>query len=343
MDDQLVKTIRTLCTLPGPSGWEDPVRDYLAAQARPYADQLRTDRNGNLLVFKKGRKTLDKTLLFAAHMDEVGILIKSVTDDGYLRFRFVGGVDRRVVLGKQVFVGRNSVPGVIGLKAVHLTTEAERKSVPKVDQLYIDIGAEDRSQALALVQPGDYGVFAAGVTDLPGGYLKAKALDDRVGCGVLLELLKQDLPADAWFAFTVGEESGCRGAFGAAFSIKPDIAVIVEGTTAADAPARDGALRVCAPGKGPVLPFMDGGSIYDHGLFCRLRDLAQANQIPWQTKSYLSGGTDAKAIQRSGGGAKVAAVSAAVRYIHAPSSVGCKADFDDMLRLLGLFMEDLAT
>ena len=343
MDSQLVKTIRTLCTLPGPSGFEDPVRDYLLAQARPYADELRIDRNGNLLVFKKGRKTLDQTLLFAAHMDEVGLLVKSVTDDGYVRFRFVGGVDRRVVLGKQVFLGEKSVPGVIGLKAVHLTTEAERKSVPKLDQLYIDIGAENKAQALELVRPGDYGVFAAGVTDLAGGCLKAKALDDRVGCGVLLELLKQDLPADAWFAFTVGEESGCRGAFGAAFSIKPDIAVIVEGTTAADAPARDGALRVCAPGKGPVLPFMDGGSIYDHELFCRLRDLAEENRIPWQTKTYLSGGTDAKAIQRSGSGAKVAAVSAAVRYIHAPSSVGCKADFDNMLRLLGLFMEDLAT
>ena len=342
MDSQLVKTIRTLCTLPGPSGWEDPVREYLISQARPWADELRVDRNGNLLVFKRGRKAPDQTLLLAAHMDEVGLLVKSVTDDGFVRFRFVGGVDQRVVLGKQVFLGERSVPGVIGLKAVHLTTEADRKSVPKVDQLYIDIGAENKAQALELVKPGDYGVFAAGVTDLAGDYLKAKALDDRVGCGVLLELLKRDLPADTWFAFTVAEESGCRGAFGAAFALKPDIAVIVEGTTAADAPARDGALRVCAPGRGPVLPFMDGGSIYDHELFCRLRDLAEANGIPWQTKSYLSGGTDARAVQRSGSGAKVAAVSAAVRYIHAPSSVACKTDFDHMLRLLGLFLEDLA-
>ena len=342
MNEQLNKTIRTLCALPGPSGWEDPVRDWLTDQVRPWADELRVDRNGNLLVFKKGRKAPDKTILLAAHMDEVGLIVRSVTEDGFIRFAFVGGVDRRVVLGKKVYLGEKSVPGVIGLKAVHLTTEAERKSVPKVDQLYIDIGAENKEEALELVQPGDYGMFAAGVTQLSGGLLKAKALDDRVGCGILLELLKQDLPVDTWFAFTVGEESGCRGAFGAGFALKPDIAVIVEGTTAADSPAMEGARKVCSPGKGPVLPFMDGGSIYDRGLFCRLRDLAEQHGIPWQTKTYLSGGTDASAIQRSGSGARVAAVSAAVRYIHAPSSVGCMEDFDRMYRLLGLFLEDMA-
>ncbi len=342
MNNALNHTIRTLCAIPGPSGLEDAVRDYLISRLRSCAVDLHTDRSGNLLVFKKGRKNCGKTVLLAAHMDEVGLIVRDVTDSGYIRFDFVGGVDRRVTLSKKVYLGPNSVPGLIGMKPVHLTSETERKTLPGTDELYIDIGAQTREEAMQLVSPGDWGVFSAGVTELGGGFLKAKALDDRVGCGVLLHLLQQDLPIDVWAAFTVQEESGCRGAFGAAFSIKPDIALVLEGTTAADAPSQSGARKVCCPGKGPVLPFMDGGSIYDRGLFERLRNLAEANAIPWQTKTYISGGTDASAFQRTGSGCKVAAISAAVRYIHAPSTVGCMEDFDCMLRLCSLFLEDLA-
>ena len=339
---RVTDTVRTLCALPGPSGWEDAVREYLMQQARPYADEMSVDLNGNLLVFKKGRKPAPEKLLLAAHMDEVGVLVKQITDQGYVKFDFVGGVDTRVALSKKVLLGEKSIPGVIGLQPIHLAGQEGMERLPESKDLYIDIGAKDKDAALELVQPGDYGVFDPEQALLRGGMLRAKAIDDRVGCAVLLELLKEDLPTDVWFAFTVQEEVGCRGAQGAAFRIKPDVAIVLEGTTAADAPLMQGAKKVCIPGKGPVIPFMDGGSIYDRGLFEQLRGLAQKNDIPWQTKTWLSGGTDASAIQRRGSGARVGAISAAVRYIHSPSSVGCTEDFENMLRLLELYLEDFA-
>ena len=174
--------------------------------------------------------------------------------------------------------------------------------------------------------------------ELGSGLLKAKAIDDRVGCAVMLELLKEDLPLDVTFAFTAQEEVGTRGAFGAAFSVTPEIALVLETTTAADLPGVEDHWKVCAPGKGPVISYMDGGTIYDRGLFEALRDLAEDNGIPWQTKEYIAGGNDARTIQRTKTGVRVAAMSAAVRYLHAPASVGSISDFENMLRLTRLFL-----
>ena len=336
----MIETIKTLCRLAGPSGAEEPVRQYLLRQARPHADEVRQDAMGNLLVFKRGRARPARTILMAAHMDEVGVIVKSATEDGFLRFAFVGGVDRRVAIGKRVFLGPERLPAVIGMKPIHLASAEERKKIPPLEQLYLDLGASSRAEAEQLAAPGTYGVFDNTLTELEGDMLSVKALDDRVGCGVMLSLLQQELPVDTWFAFTVCEEVGCRGAFGAAFGLKPDIALILEGTTAADLPGVSGAKRVCAPGQGPVLPFMDGGTVYDRALFERLRDLAEQNGIPWQTKRRIAGGTDAQAIQKAGAGCRVAAISAAIRYIHSPASVGCTRDFVQMKQLAELFLEE---
>ena len=218
----MIETIKTLCRLSGPSGAEEPVRQYLLQQARPHADEIRQDAMGNLLVFKRGRKRPTRTILLAAHMDEVGVIVKSATDDGFLRFAFVGGVDRRVVIGKRVFLGPERVSAVVGMKPIHLASAGERKKIPPLEQLYLDLGADSRAEAERLAAPGTYGVFDDTLTELDGDMLSVKALDDRVGCGVMLSLLQQELPVDTWFAFTVCEEVGCRGAFGAAFGLRPD-------------------------------------------------------------------------------------------------------------------------
>ena len=147
---------------------------------------------------------------------------------------------------------------------------------------------------------------------------------------------------DVTFAFTVQEEVGTRGAFGATFRVTPQVALVLETTTAADIPSSAEHQQVCSPGKGPVVPFMDGGTIYDRELFQPLRQLAEENHIPWQTKHYVAGGTDARAVQRTKDGVRVAGMAAAVRYLHAPSSVGCIRDFEDMLRLTRLFVAQLA-
>lgn len=338
----MLDLLKQLCSFNGVSGDEGEVRDFLRTQAQPYADSIRTDALGNLIVFKKGAKSSGDHLLLAAHMDEVGVIVTHVTDEGFLKFGFVGGVDRRVAIGKPVVLGRDKVPGIISLKAIHLTEKSELKKVPKTDKLYIDIGASGREAAMKLAPPGTYGCFVSQPEEFGGGFFKARAIDDRIGCAIMLELLKEELPLDVTFAFTAQEEVGTRGAFGAAFSVTPSVALVLETTTAADLPGVDDHRRVCAPGKGPVISYMDGATIYDRDLFDDLRRLAESSGIPWQTKEYIAGGNDARTIQRTKQGVRVAAMSAAARYLHAPSSVGSIADFENMLKLTRLFLADQA-
>lgn len=338
----MIELLKTLCALDGVSGCEDSVRDFIKQQATPYEDSIRTDALGNLIVFKKGRKETGNKLLLAAHMDEVGLIITHIQDNGFLKFDFVGGVDRRVAIGKPVRIGPNKIPGIIGLKAIHLVSREERKKAPKTSSLYIDIGATDKKSALEMVSLGDYGAFVSEPEEFGRGFFKAKAIDDRVGCAIMLKLLQEDLPLDVTFAFTAQEEVGTRGAFAAAFSVTPQVALVLETTTAADLPDVDSSKRVCAPGNGPVVSYMDSGTIYDRGLFDTLRQLAESQHIPWQTKEYIAGGNDARTIQRTKTGVRVAAMSAAVRYLHAPASVGSMADFDNMLTLSRLFLDEMA-
>lgn len=338
----LIDTIKELCGLNGVSSFEDEVRAYIKEKAAPYADDMRVDAMGSLIVFKNGRKHTGNKLLLAAHMDEVGLIIRAVTDDGYLRFDTVGGIDRRVLIGKLVSVGAGRIPGVIGLKAYHLVNDEEEKRVPKVEDLYIDIGAKDKDAAKALVSIGDCAAFVSDAVGFGSGMIKAKALDDRIGCAVMLELLKEELPMDCTFAFTVQEEVGCRGAFGAAFSVKPQVALVLETTTAADLAGVKEHSQVCKLGGGPVVPFMDGGSVADRGLFELTRTLAEQNGIPWQTKHFIAGGNDASVIQRSREGVRTVVVSAAVRYLHAPAGVACIRDLDDILKLSRLFLAAMA-
>ncbi|MDE7172178.1 MAG: M42 family metallopeptidase [Oscillospiraceae bacterium] len=338
----MIETLKTLCSLSGVSSREDEVRDYIRKRVEPYADSIRVDALGNLIVFKRGAKPAGNKLMLCAHMDEVGLMVKSVTDEGYLKFGCVGGIDRRILLGKRVSVGEKGIPGIIGLKAIHLTTAEERKKVPKLTDLYIDIGAKDKAEALAQVELGDVCAFVSDAVEFGDGMLKAKAIDDRVGCAVMVKLLEEELPMDCAFVFTTMEEVGTRGAFGAAFDLTPEIALVLEGTTAADIPALEPERQVCWPGKGPVLSWMDGGTIYDRELFELLRALAEENGLPWQMKHYLAGGTDGKAIQRTKAGVRVAGISAAVRYLHAPSSVCSLDDAQRMLDLARLFIRAMA-
>lgn len=342
MPSLLIETLKTLCALPGVSSREDAVREFLRKEVAPYAHRIRVDTMGNLLVEKKGRIPGSQKLMLAAHMDEVGLMVHTITEEGYLKFGTVGGIDRRVLLGKPVLVGEKQVPGVIGLKAYHLTTAEEAKTVPKLREFYIDIGARNREEAGALVTPGDVVVFDTACLEFGHGFLKAKAIDDRIGCAIMVELLKEPLPMDCTFVFTVQEEVGTRGAFGAAFSVTPDIALVLEGTTAADLPGMPGHKRVCAPGKGPVIPYMDGGTVYDRDLYDLLRTQAEQGKIPWQTKEYLSGGTDASAIQRTKEGVRVAGIAAAVRYLHTPTSVVSLEDCENMLILARRFLQAVA-
>lgn len=338
----LKETLKDLCALRGPSGSEDEVREYLKERLENHVDSMKTDAVGNLICFKRGKATPKSSLMVCAHMDEVGLMVKHIDDGGYLKFQPIGGIDRRVLLGKPVLVGPQAVPGVIGVKAIHLTKAKERENLPEVKELYIDIGAKDREEAEQWVTPGDIVTFLPESLEFGGNFFKSKAIDDRIGCAIMVELLEDKLPVDCTFVFTVQEEIGTRGAFGAAFSVKPEIAMVLEGTTAADLPSMPASKKVCIPGNGPVISLMDRSAIYDRALFEELRSLAEANGIPWQVKHYLAGGTDAGSIQRSREGVRVCGISAAVRYLHAPTSVASLTDCENMLALARLFLENQA-
>lgn len=335
----MLETLKTLCYLSGPSGYEDEVRDYILERVMPHADEVMTDSLGNLIVTKKGRVAPTKKIMLCAHMDEVGIIITGIDDDGYLRFDFLGGVDRRVVIGKRVYIGKNRIPGVIGIKAYHLVDKEEEKSVPKREEMYVDIGAASKDEAEGLVPLGDYGVFDDSVYEFGEGFIKAKALDDRVGCASMIKLLESELPCDCTFAFTVQEEIGTRGAKVVANRICPEVAIVLEGTTAADLPDVPEGKTICKLGEGIVIPFMDRGTLYSRRLYSQVTELADMNNIKWQTKHMIAGGTDASVIQRSGIGVDTIALSAPLRNIHSPASIAKISDFEVMPELARLLIE----
>lgn len=336
------KLLQELCQLAGISSHEEVVRNYILDVLKEVDCSTKIDTMGNLIVHKKGKVTPKNKLLISAHMDEVGFMVKNITKDGYIKFEPIGGMDRRVLLGKSVLVGERKIPGIIAVKAFHLMSASERESVPKYKDLYIDIGAENEDEAKKLISLGDQIVFDTETIFVGEKQFSAKAIDDRIGCAIMLKLLKSELPMDCTFVFSVQEEVGTRGAFAYSFGEKPKIALVLEGTTAADLPTMDGQKKVCLLGRGPVIPFMDGGSIYDKELYALATKTAKEKNIPWQTKHYVSGGTDAGTIQRSCDGIKILGISAPVRYLHSGNGMVNLEDYAHMKALTFAFFEALA-
>lgn len=330
--------LKDLCLLNGTSGREEAVRNYIIEKIKDKCEYS-VDALGSVIAFKKGKKAPDKKVLVAAHTDEVGFIITDITDDGYLRFAPVGGIDAAVVLGRRVDI--NGIKGVVGTKAVHLLSDDEKKNEPAFDKLAIDIGAADKAEAEKAVSLGDCAYFASDYCEFGDGFIKSKALDDRIGCMLMIELINSNLEYDTYFCFNVQEEVGLRGSGCSAYAVKPDIAVILESTTAADIDGVTGGDKCCVLGKGPVVSFMDGRTIYDKQIFDLAFEVAKENNIKIQTKTKIAGGNDAGAIQKSGAGCRVAAVSLPCRYIHSGSSVVKIGDIEEARRFLPLFLSKL--
>lgn len=330
--------LKELCLLNGTSGDERAVREYIIEKIRGKCD-YKVDALGSVVAFKKGKKTPDKKVMLCAHMDEVGFIITHITDEGYLKFSPVGGIDAEAVLTRRLSI--NGKTGVVGAKAVHLMSSDEKESVPKFSDFLLDIGAENKAEAEKYVQPGDYAYFVSDYCEFGDGFVKAKALDDRIGCMLLIELIHSDLEYDTYFCFNVQEEVGLRGAACTSYSVKPDIAVVLESTTAADIEGVSGAERCCVLGNGPVISYMDGRTVYDRELYQKAVRLAENNGIKAQTKTKIAGGNDAGVVQTSAGGCRVAAVSLPCRYIHTGASVVKKSDIEETRRFLKVFLTAL--
>lgn len=331
--------ILEICALDGTSGDEGAVREYIKSHIS--ADEVTTDNLGNLLVFKKGRKTPKNRIMFAAHMDEVGFMATDITEDGFLRFGAVGGVDPRVVLGRALRFS-NGTLGVVGTKAVHQQSADERRKAPDFPDMLIDIGASSRAEAEKLVKRGDCAVFDSDAFVFGDGFIKSKAIDDRAGCLIMMDMINGDPEFDAWYAFTVQEEIGTRGARTAAFTVAPDIAVVLETTTACDIAGSSGDKRVCELGRGCVVSFMDRATIYDRGLYQLARETADKLGIPNQTKTLIAGGNDSGAIHVSRGGVRTCALSVPTRYLHSPSCVAKLSDIEATAKLANAVLSAFA-
>ena len=321
--------LKSLCCLDGTSGRENRVRDYIISQIGD-ADYT-VDALGNLIVRVRGRKPAKNKVMLCAHMDEVGLMATFIRSDGLIKFVTVGGIVPTALAGKQVRF-ENGVIGVIGLKPVHVCTADEKLTQPDKKELCVDVGAADKAEAETLVAPGDTAVFVSEFTEL-GNKILSKAIDDRAGCAVMLDMIQKGVEYDTVFCFNVQEEVGLRGARTSAFAAAPDYAVVLEGTTAADVADAKEEARVCVQGKGACVSMMDNATVYSPALFRKVLDIAEENGIPAQVKTAVAGGNDAGSVHVSRTGVRTVTINVPTRYIHSPSSV---CDLSDVLAVRAL-------
>ena len=307
------------------SGDEKDIREFIISQL-PAECETKTDNMGNLIVFRKGRSTPKNKVMLCAHMDEVGFIVTNIGDDGLLKFTTVGGISPSAVFGRRV-IFKNGTVGVIAAKAVHMVKGDEKDKQPPVDELTIDIGAITKDEAEKLVSLGDCCYFENDFFIFGDNRLHAKALDDRMGCMIMLEMLKNEPEYDLNCVFTVQEEVGTRGAGCAAYTVNPDFAIVLESTTACDISGSDDENKVCCLGEGAVVSFMDKSTIYDKELYRLAFDTAKEIGVKCQTKTKVAGGNDSGAIHKAAGGIRTAAISVPTRYLHTAS---CVVDLEDV-------------
>lgn len=319
--------LRELCLINSISGDEISVREVIIEKIKDFCTYS-IDPLGNLICFRKGRKTSDKKLMICAHMDEVGFIVTGINPDGTLAFDTVGGVDSMVTIGRQVTVGKNHLYGVVGSTAVHNLSKEQREKAPRIKNLYIDIGAENKEDAEKYVSPGDCIYFESEFTET-GSHIKSKAIDDRAGCAMMIRLIQEQPEYDTYFVFNVQEEIGLRGSRVSAFAVQPDYAIVLEATTASDIEGVSGNKKVCSLSGGGVVSFMDRSTVYDKELYKLAFDIAKENNLPCQTKTMIAGGNDAGAIHLTGRGIRTIAVSVPCRYLHSASCVINPEDFEN--------------
>ncbi|MHB8124895.1 MAG: M42 family metallopeptidase [Desulfitobacteriaceae bacterium] len=331
--------LKILSELNGTSGAETSVRNFLRQEIEPYVEKVTIDKIGNLIAAKNLALPGPKVLI-SAHMDEVALMITEITSDGFLKFKPVGGIDARILVSKTVRIG-DSLVGVIGAKAIHLQKLPERQKALSFEQLYIDIGAKSKEDAAGKVKIGDYAYFMSTCEPFGEGLYKGKAFDDRVGCAILVELLKQDFNVPLVAAFTVQEEVGLRGAKVAAYHIEPDFAIVVEGTVAADVMDKDEEDWVTELGKGPACSILDRTTLYNPKLVQYVAELARNQGIPFQFRRGSSGGNDAGRIHVTKTGIPTISLSVPCRYIHSYASVISAKDYEACLNLVKALLRNL--
>jgi tetrahedral aminopeptidase len=330
-----------LLETPSPSGFEERIQQVVREWAKPFADEVRTDLHGNVIAAKNPEGS--PRILLDGHCDQIGLIIVHVDDNGFLYAQAIGGWDPQILLGQRVSVWAKSGPitGVIARKPKHLLTTEEMKKVPEIHELWIDIGAKDKAEALSVVSAGDPVTVALGAHEMKNGLVCGPNMDDSTGLFVVFEALKRvagrKLNAAVFVVSAVQEEIGLRGAHTAAHGVDPQVGIAVDVTHATDCPTIDkrtlGDIRV---GNGPVV---FRGPNVNPRVASKLGAIAEQERLPFQSIGLGRGmSNDANPIQLTRSGVATAAIGLPLRYMHSPVEVVSMSDLDHAAELLAKFL-----
>lgn len=341
----LAETLEKLSNACGVTGREEEVRNLMKKFLKPYVDEVKEDKLGNVIGIKQGKKNAPKVML-AAHMDEIGLLIKTISKEGFLRFAKMGGIDDRILLAQKVIVytEKGALHGIIGSKPPHIQKEEERKKVITYDDLFIDIGARNLEEAKKMgVKIGNPIGFDIKFVKVGKNIVIGKAFDDRVGCAVMVEAMKRLKKTDCtvYAVGTIQEEVGLRGATTAAFGIYPDIGIALDVTIAGDVPGVKETEAPIRMRKGPSIEVADAGLITHPKVLSLLIDVAEKNKIPYQLETGLPGATDAARISLTREGVPCGVISVPTRYIHSPASMLCLDDAEKTVKLVVAVIQEI--
>jgi endoglucanase len=343
MHEQSHAFLKTLLETPSPSGFERPIQDVVRAWARPYADEVRTDRHGNVIAVRHPahERAPNQRIMLAGHCDQIALMVQHIDDHGFLYVQPIGGWDMQILLGQYltVWTKQGPVTGVVARRAPHLLTSDERAKVPQFTDVWVDVGVKDKKEAEELVSHGDPVTFALGYRPLRNRLAASPAMDDKVGVWVVMEALRllhgKPLQVGVYCVSTVQEEIGLRGATTSTYGINPTAGIAVDVCHATDTPGNDkkqlGETRL---GAGPVL--FRGPNINPH-VFDRLHESARSREIAVQVRGTpRATGTDANAMQLSRDGVATGLIGIPNRYMHSPVEV---VDLDDLNRAAQLLAE----
>ena len=334
-----IKLVEELCMTPGISGFEENIAEIIKRELKDVADEIETDAMGNVIATKKGSSKKGPKVMLASHMDEIGLMVRYIDDNGYLRFSTIGGINDQMLMNQTVTIHSKNgdFTGVIGSKPPHITKAEEKKKVVPFDEMFIDIGAKDKEQAEEMVSIGDPITFKCWFEAFPNNLVMCKALDNRLGCYVMMEVLKRvDSKATVYGVGTTQEEVGLKGAKVTSYKLNPDLAFALDVTLSGDHPGIKPEEAPAVIGKGPAVILIDAsgrGIITPKSVRDLLKDTGDKEGIPYQLEVSDGGTTDGSAIHLTREGIPTGVLSVPTRYIHTTVSVASMEDVENTIKL----------
>ncbi len=343
---QNMELMKELSLAPGISGFETEIEKIIKRELKDVADTIETDKMGNVICTKKGEENAP-TVMLASHMDEIGLMVKFIDDNGYIKFATIGGINDQMLMNQTVTIHSKSGQhiGVIGSKPPHVTKPEERNKVIKYDDMFIDIGAKDKEEAEKMVAVGDPITFNALFEEFPNNTIMGKALDNRIGCYVMMEVLKRvNTRATVYGVGTVQEEVGLKGARVSSYKLNPDYAFALDTTLSGDHPGIKLEEAPCKMGEGPAVVLIDAsgrGIMTPKVIRDMLIEAGEKGNIDYQLEVSDGGTTDGTAIHLTREGIPTGVVSVPTRYIHTPVSVASMDDVEKTIQLLVTAIDNL--